>query len=151
LGGNLRIGPQIDLLASRSGQGRYIDVWAEMSVGLAHDIELDLFRQSLERDGGTAFAATVMDTRYAWQIDSRQHLRVSVQASRIDRDPALYLDPVEASSRDLATQVVYSFQLDPRTSVHAGGTLGAFLDDDEPDLFASDRTAFVKLSYAWQP
>ena len=151
LGGNLRVGPQIDLFASRTGQGRYVDVWAEMSVGLAHSVEFDLFRQSLERDGGTAFAATVMDTRYAWQIDTRQHLRFSVQASRIDRDPALYLDPVEATSRDLATQLVYSFQLDPRTSVYAGGTLGAFLDDDNPDLFASDRAAFVKLSYAWQP
>lgn len=150
LGGNLRVGPQIDLFASRTGEGRYIDVWAEMSVGLAHSVEFDLFRQSLQRDGGTAFAATVMDTRYAWQIDDRQHLRFSVQASRIDRDPALYLDAIEESRRDLATQLVYSYQLDPRTAVYAGGTLGAFLDDENPDLFASDRAAFVKLSYAWQ-
>ena len=151
LGGNVRVGPQIDLFASRTGRGRYFDVWGELTIGIAHEVEFDLFRQSLQRDGGTAFAATVMDTRYAWQIDDRQHLRFSVQASRIDRDPMLYLDPVEASTRDLATQLVYSFQLDPRTSVYAGGTLGAFLDDENPELFASDRAAFVKLSYAWQP
>ncbi|MDQ2701484.1 MAG: carbohydrate binding family 9 domain-containing protein [Pseudomonadota bacterium] len=150
LGGNVRIGPQIDLFASRTGQGRYIDVWGEMSIGIAHSVEFDLFRQSLERDGGTAFAATVMDTRFSWQIDTRQRLRIAVQTSRIDKDPALYLDPVNEYTRDLAAQIVYSWKLSPRTAVYAGGTLGAFLDDDNPDLFNSGRAAFVKLSYGWQ-
>ena len=150
LGGNVRIGPQIDLFASRTGQGRYISAWGDMSIGIAHSLEFDLFRQSLERDGGTAFAATVLDTRYAWQIDTRQRLRISLQASRIDKDQSLYLDPVNVRSRDIAAQIVYSWKLNPRTAIYAGGTLGAFLDDDNPDLFASSRAAFIKLSYGWQ-
>src|SRR5690606_16501144 len=146
VGGNVRIGPQIDLFASRSGQGRYIDLWGNASIGIAHTLEVDLFRQSLERDGGTAYAATVLESRYAWQIDTRQRLRVSIQASRIDMDQALYLDRVDEYSRDLAAQLVYSYKINPRTAIYAGGTLGAFLDDENPDLFASDRAAFVKLS-----
>lgn len=150
LGGNLRVGPQIDLFAARAGQGRYFDVWGEMSIGTAHGIEFDLFSQSLARDGGTAFSATVLDARYAWQVDTRQHVRFSVQASRIDKDPDLYLDPVNAHSRDVAAQLVYSCEIGARTTIYAGGTLGAFLDDENPELFASNRAAFVKLSYGWQ-
>lgn len=151
LGGNLRVGPQIDLAASRVGQGRYVSVWGELAIGRGFSVDFDLFRQSLERDGGTAFAANVLDTRFAWQIDPRQRLRIAVQTSSVNKDPALYVDPVNRHSRDLAAQLIYSYKLNPRTALYVGGTVGGFLDDDNPDLFASRRGVFLKLSYGWQP
>ena len=33
----------------------------------------------------------------------------------------------------------------------AGGTVGGCLDDDNPNLFASSRGVFLKLSYGWAP
>ncbi len=151
LGGNVRMGPQIDLAASRIGQGRFIDIWGNLLIGSGYSLNFDLFRQSLERDGGTAFSATVLDTRFGWQIDPRQRLRIAVQASMVNKDPALYVGPVNRHSRDLATQLIYSYKVNPRTALYAGGTLGGFLDDDNPDLFASGRGVFLKLSYGWQP
>lgn len=151
LGSSFRIGPQIDLQAARRGQGRYIDLWGELSLGLGYSVEFDLFRQDLLRDGGTAFAATVFDTRFGWQIDPRQRLRIAVQGSRIDKDPALYEEPVNAHARNLAAQLIYSYKVNPRTALYAGGTIGGFLDDEQPTLFASSRGVFLKLSYGWQP
>jgi len=151
LGANLRVGPQIDLQAARRGHGRYFDVWGEFSLGLGYSIEFDLFRQDLLRDGGTAFAATVFDTRFGWQIDPRQRLRVAIQGSRVDKDPALYEDPVNRHARDVAAQVIYSYKVNPRTALYAGATLGGFLDDDNPTFFNSSRGVFLKLSYGWQP
>ena len=150
-GANMRVGPQIDLAASRRGWGRFVDVWGNLSLGLGYSIDFDLFRQDLQRDGGTAFAATVLDTRFGWQIDPRQRLRIAVQASRVDKDPALYVDPVNRHARDLAAQLIYSYKLNPRTALYAGGTVGGFLDDDNPNLFASSRGVFLKLSYGWAP
>ena len=150
-GANLRVGPQIDLAASRRGRGRFVDVWGNLSLGLGYSFDFDLFRQDLQRDGGTAFAATVLDTRFGWQIDPRQRLRIALQASRVDKDPVLYADPVNRHARDLAAQLIYSYKLNPRTALYAGGTIGGFLDDDNQDMFASSRGVFLKLSYGWAP
>lgn len=150
-GGNFRTGPQVDLAASRRGQGRYFDVYGNMSFGRGLNLNVDLFQQSLRRDGGTAFSATVLDTRLAWQFDPRQRIRIAIQASNIDKDPGLYVDPVNRHARDIAAQLIYSYKLNPRTALYAGGTLGGFLDDDNPEMFASGRGVFVKLSYGWQP
>ncbi|WP_162301453.1 carbohydrate binding family 9 domain-containing protein [Cognatilysobacter segetis] len=151
IGGNFRFGPQIDLAASRRGQGRFFDIYGNFSIGLGLSFNVDLFQQSLRRDGGTAFEATVLDTRLAWQLDPRQRLRLTVQASNVDKDPALYAHPVNRHARDVGAQLVYSYKVNPRTAVYAGGALGGFLDDEHRDLFASNRGVFVKLSYGWQP
>jgi hypothetical protein len=151
VGGNFRFGPQIDLAASRRGQGRFFDIYGNFSIGLGLAFNIDLFQQSLRRDGGTAFEATVLDTRLAWQLDPRQRLRLTVQASNVVKDPALYAHPVNQHARDIGAQLVYSYKVNPRTAVYAGGTLGGFLDDEHRDLFASNRGVFVKLSYGWQP
>mgnify|MGYP006188479457 FL=1 len=150
-GADVRMGPQIDLEAVRRGHGRFAEIWGEIAFGLGYSVEFDLFRQDLLRDGGTAFAATVFDTRFGWQIDPRQRLRIALQGSRIDKDPALYLDPVDRQTRDLAAQLIYSYKVNPRTALYAGGTLGGFLDDQNPTFFNSSRGVFLKLSYGWQP
>lgn len=150
-GGDLRVGPQIDLQAARRGQGRFAEVWGELSLGVGYSLSFDLFRQDLLRDGGTAFAATVLDTRFGWQIDPRQRLRIAFQASRVDKDPALYDEAVDRHARDVGAQLVYSYKVNPRTALYAGGTIGGFLDDENPTLFASSRGVFLKLSYGWQP
>lgn len=151
VGGSFRTGTQVDLGASRRGRARSFDLFANVSMGLGVNLNLDLFQQSLRRDGGTAFEATVLDTRLAWQMDPRQRLRITLQASTVDKDPALYARRVNRHARDVGAQVVYSYKVNPRTAVYAGGALGGFLDDEHRDLFASSRGVFVKLSYGWQP
>jgi len=151
IGGSLRFGPQIDLTATRKGQGRYFDIYGNFRFGRGLSLDVDLFQQGLRRDGGTAFEATVLDTRFGWQFDPRQRLRIAVQASNIARNPALYATAVARRVRDVGAQLIYSYKINPSTALHAGGTLGGFLDDEHPTLFASSRGVFLKLSYGWQP
>ncbi|HEY4560481.1 MAG TPA: DUF5916 domain-containing protein, partial [Lysobacter sp.] len=49
VGANFRIGPQIDLAASRRGQGRFFDVWGNFAFGRGLSASFDLFQQSLRR------------------------------------------------------------------------------------------------------
>ncbi|MGY4517348.1 carbohydrate binding family 9 domain-containing protein [Lysobacter sp. HA18] len=151
VGATFRQGPQLDLAASRRGEGRYVDVYGNFAFGRGLSINTDVFQQSLRRDGGTAFEATVFDLRFGWQFDPRQRLRIAVQGSNVDKDPTLYVDPVERRSRDVGAQLIYSYKVNPRTAIYGGGTIGGFMDDENRDMFASTRGVFVKLSYGWQP
>ena len=103
----------------------------------------------MQRDGGTAFQTTLLNGGGSWQFSPRQRVRLTLQGSRIERDPALYAFPVNEKARDWAAQMVYSYKINPRTALYAGGSYGAFMDDDNPDMFGNARSVFVKLSYGW--
>ncbi len=144
-------GRQLDLRAARLGDFNKIDGELWLDVGRGVSIILDGSFQTLERDGGTAFRAAVLDARTSWQLDPRQRLRLSLQGSEVERDPALYATPVQRNSRDVAAQLLYSYKINPRTAGYLGYSHGGFADDDQVQLADRDRSLFLKLSYAWQP
>ena len=146
-----RSGTQIDLTATRRGRGNYIETWGDVDIGRGLNLNWSLSRQQLDRDGGTAFSASLADVRLGWQIDPRQRIRLALQGNRIDRDPLLYTRPVNAHSRSTAAQLIYSYKVNPRTAFYAGTSFGAFMDDANPELFNNSRSLFLKFSYAWQP
>ena len=127
------------------------DRFPDASLGRSVNLYAEASRQHLQRDGGTAFDASVADLRLGWQIDPRQRLRLALQGSRVQRDPALYLQPLLRERTGLATQVVYSYKVNPRTAFYAGLSWGGFSDDRQPDFFDNSRSLFLKYSYAWQP
>lgn len=151
IGLDARAGEQLDLLAARLGDFTEWKPWIALDIGRGLNVRATWLTQQLQRDGGTAFDASVFDGRLAWQLDARQRVRLSVQASDVERDPALYARAVTARKRDVAAQLLYSYKLNPRTAAYAGYSHGAFADDRIDTLFSSDRSVFVKLSYAWQP
>ncbi len=147
----LRSGDMLDLSASRMGQGVVWEPYVTLDIGRGINLNVNYSQQQLRRDGGTAFDAKVLDSRLSWQFDPRQRLRLSVQASDIERDPSLYTRPVNRRGRDVASQLLYSYKLNPRSAVYAGYSQGGYSDDLQNDLFANNRNVFLKLSYAWQP
>jgi len=146
-----RTGDMLDLAASRMGHGQIWEPYIELDVGRGINLNINHSHQRLKRDGGTAFDAMVLDGRLSWQLDPRQRLRLSVQASEVERNQALYASSVNARARDVAAQLLYSYKLNPRSAIYAGYSQGGFSDDDYPGLFSSSRSLFLKLSYAWQP
>ena len=151
LGMFYRGGDQLDLAASRIGHSFDWQPWVEMDIGRGINLNVNYIHQRLRRDGGTAFDAKVVDGRLSWQFDPRQRVRLSVQASDVQRDQALYARPVTRRARDLASQLLYSYKLNPRSALYAGYSQGGYSDDVQNALFANNRNVFLKLSYAWQP
>jgi hypothetical protein len=151
LGAYVQVGTMIDLDASRTGHRTMLEQWGNANVGRGLTMDWDIIRQRMRRDGGTAFEATVVNAGGSWQFDPRQRLRLTLQGSEVERNQALYADTVNETSRDWAAQLVYSYKVNPRTALYAGTSYGAFMDDDNPDLFGNTRSVFVKLSYGWQP
>ena len=151
LGGYANIGDMLDLAAARTGRRSLIELWGNTDIGRGLTLNWDVTKQWMRRDGGTAFEASLVNAGGSWQFSPRQRLRLTLQGSEVLRDQALYVDTVNETARDWAAQVVYSYKANPRTALYAGASYGAFMDDDNPDLFGDTRSVFVKLSYGWQP
>lgn len=151
LGGFVSYGNLLDLVAARTGKRLTIETWGNVNIGRGVNIEWDATRQRLRRDGGTAFRTSLLNAGGSWQFTPVQRLRFTLQGSEVLREQSRYTSPVNARARDWALQVVYSYKLNPRTALYAGGTYGAFLDDDHPEMFGNTRSVFLKMSYGWQP
>ncbi len=151
LGTYMNFGQQLDLRASRTGRRALVGQFGNINIGRGATFQWDISRQRLRRDGGTAFEASIADLRLGWQLDPRQRLRMTVQGSEVTRDQTLYATPVAQVARDWGAQVVYSYKVNPRTALYAGTSYGAFMDDENRELFGNTRNVFLKLSYGWQP
>jgi hypothetical protein len=151
LGAYLNIGQMLDLTAARTGRRTLVEVWGNTDIGRGLTLNWDVTRQWMRRDGGTAFEASLVNAGGSWQFDPRQRIRLTLQGSEVLRDQALYADAVNETARDWAAQLVYSYKVNPRTALYAGASYGAFMDDDNQDLFGDTRSVFVKLTYGWQP
>jgi hypothetical protein len=150
-GAFFRHGTVLDLRAARTGDFDEWEPWLAADLGRGINLNLSYSAQRLRRDGGTAFRTGVLDGRFSWQLDPRQRLRLSVQGSEVERDPALYAIPTRRNDRGVAAQLLYSYKLNPRSALYAGYSHGGYSDDDQPSLTDDSRSLFLKLSYAWQP
>jgi hypothetical protein len=69
----------------------------------------------------------------------------------VERNEALYIEEVDAHSRDVGRQLLYSYKLNPQTVFFLGYS-DQYVDEDNLDgLTVSDRTWFMKIGYAWTP
>ncbi|MEO5962882.1 MAG: DUF5916 domain-containing protein [Thermomonas sp.] len=151
VGAYVQVGTLLDLNAQKTGQRTMVELFGNASVGRGLSMDWDISRQRLRRDGGVAFEATVANVGGSWQFDPRQRMRLTLQGSEVLRNQALYVQTVNETARDWAAQMVYSYKINPRTALYAGASYGAFMDDDNRELFGDTRSVFVKLSYGWQP
>ncbi len=105
-------------------------------------------RQTLDVAGGELFEVNLAQTELVYQFNVRTFVRGIFQYQNVDRDPDLFAVPVDSESEDLFTQLLFSYKINPRTVLFAGYSDNRFGFDDV-DLVQTDRTLFLKLSYAF--
>jgi hypothetical protein len=75
-------------------------------------------------------------------------IRSILQYIDIRRNQELYEDEIDPVSKELFTQLLFSYKVNPRTVVYVG-----YSDNHEATqdylLTQSNRAVFMKLSYAW--
>jgi hypothetical protein len=142
-----RIGPQVDWNATR-----------HLLVRLRYTSD----RLSL-KDGPTIFHAHLTDLRLTWQFNVRSFVRLTLQDHDIERNLDVYLpDPDNDPStpppalplertKTFASQLLYSYKLNPQTVLFAGYSDNSVEDDTTREMEKTGRTLFFKLSYAWTP
>ncbi len=118
----------------------------------------------LDVDGGELFNAKLTDLRFSYQFDLRHRLKLSYQYLDLTQDPTLYqeryrivpdLSAYQLSERDrrvkdVSTQLIYSYKLNPQSLVFLGYSSHAQLDDASTKVQQDQRSFFAKFSYAFQ-
>jgi hypothetical protein len=146
-------GDQIDYANSRVGDQRRIQPQIDWNATRHLLVRLRYTSDRLSaKDGPTIFDAKLTDLRLTWQFNVRSFVRLTVQDQDIERNVEVYADRLtDPTTSTLATEVLYSYKLNPQTVLFAGYSENSIEDDFTRDLEKTGRTFFLKLSYAWTP
>ena len=145
-----KIGDQIDYSNTRLGDRVFLQPSIKWNVNRNLLLDVRSIFASLDtKEGEKIFDASVLDARMTWQFSVRSFVRVSVQHSETTRNPDVYIDEVDANSKDVGRQLLYSYKINPQT-VFFLGYADQYVDEDHLDsLTVSDRSIFMKIGYAW--
>ena len=151
LGMLVRVEDVVDFANTRLGES--VRYGPEVSYRFGRHLEVDLEYQQQEFDveGGRLFTAKLLDAEINYQFNNRSLLRFTAQYTHNERNPDLYIRDVDRNSKDLTTQLLYSYKLNAATRFFVGYSDAAFQDDNFNSLEQTDRAIFAKFSYAWQP
>jgi hypothetical protein len=113
-----------------------------VSLSIQHNLD------QLSVEGGRLYRANLTQFKLVFHLSVRTFVRAILQYTDISRDPALYRFPVDAHSRTLFSQYLFSYKLNPQTVLFVGYSDNSATPQGI-DLRRQNRTVFVKLGYAW--
>ena len=145
-----RVGDQVDFANTRLGDQVRFEPFANWNIGRHLLLRYNGVLVELDRkDGAQIFDAAVHDVRLTWQFNLQSFLRLTVQFQDVERNQASYIDSVDARSRRVGRQLLYSYKINPQTVFFLGYSDSLLDDDDLSKLTTDDRTLFMKIGYAW--
>ena len=113
--------------------------------------------ERLSLGGDTIYTANLSQAKFVWNFSVRSFVRAILQYQDLERNPAMYADPVDTRARGLFKQLLFSYKLNPRTVLFLGysdnamgGVFDSWLGPDRVGMTQTDRTFFLKIGYAWQ-
>jgi hypothetical protein len=145
----IRYGDQIDYDNNRLGKQIQVRPRIIWSIGKNLQLNLRHTYRNLDVQDEQLFTANLTDFRVTYQFNQRQFLRLILVYSDIQRNAANYTFDVDETNRNLGTQLLYSYKVNPLTKFFVGYSDSAFEDDEVRSLTKNERSVFMKFSYAW--
>jgi hypothetical protein len=144
-----RFGDHIDYDNNRLGKQLLVRPTINWNLGKSLQFKLRHTYQDFEVDNQQLFTANLSDFRATYQFDQRQFLRLILVYSDIERNQQNYTFDVDSNSKGLGMQLLYSYKLNPLTKFFVGYSDSSYQDDVVTSLTKSERSVFMKVSYAW--
>jgi hypothetical protein len=132
-------GEDIDFTNRQPADFLTLNPGTNFNIGRRIRAEVDYVWQRFEtEDGDRIFTVHLPQARLLYHFNRRAFVRTVLQYQTVDR--------VSSKSRELLTQLLFSYRWNAQTVILAG-----YSDNYEGsvDLSRTDRAVFVKLSYAW--
>ncbi len=147
---NILGGDGVDHVEAR--KGGLLSVYTSLGFSPGRHVEVSLVSnfERLNVAGGRLYTANLYDLRAAWHFTSHLYMRAIAQEQNVRNNTALYPPGTPSRTRNLATQWLVGYQLNPWTAVFAGMANG-YLGTGESGLVTQQRTYFLKASYYFQP
>lgn len=152
---NIDWGDEIDFANNRLGESIRVRPTIKWNINKHIQLRLRHTYKNLDADdinkkSANVFTANLSDARLTYQFSTKSFLRLSIIRSDIERNTSNYLyEEVDETYKDISTQLLYSYKVNPQTLFFAGYSDSGWQDDDIQSLKQSDRTVFMKFSYAW--
>lgn len=148
---SLRIEDIVDFANTRLGNSQRMNFDFGYQWGPHFQLDFSQTRQEFDVDGGRLFTANLSDLSTTYQFNAESFLRITAQYSDNHRDPSLYTFDVQKRTKNLTTQLLYSYRLNAASRFFIGYSDAGFQNDSYDSIEKTSRSVFVKLSYAWLP
>ena len=149
---NIIDGDRIDYANDRLGD--YREYWTELNTALTKHLSFNINYTYgvLDADGAYVYKEQLTDLRLNYQFNVRSYLKLSMVYSDIDFNPNNNPnDFYSEKNKNLSTQLIYSYKINPQTLFFLGYSDRSFQDDYIKKFDQEERTFFTKISYAWMP
>ncbi|MCW8109145.1 carbohydrate binding family 9 domain-containing protein [Alteromonas ponticola] len=144
-----RFGDQIDFANNRLGKQLYVESRMDVNIGSHAQLSARQIYSDLDVANAKLFIARISDIRLTYQFDARQFLRLIMIYNNTSRNQANYQTEVDAFSRNLGAQLLYSYKVNPLTKFFVGVGTAATEAPSLDGLQAYEQSIFMKFSYAW--
>ena len=114
LGIRSHYGDKVDFANTQLGEELRMAPFINWNVNRHLLLRLDSnFLKLDSKSGPNIFDAQVHDLRMTWQFSVRSFIRLTAQFQDVKRTQDEYIDPVDARTRDVGRQLLYSYKLNP--------------------------------------
>jgi hypothetical protein len=141
------IGDQVDYANVRNGSRVTLNPYCQYNIGRHLSLGVDHIYEKLNVDAGRLYTANLTNLTSVYQFNRRVFLRVILQYVNYQYNPELYLYPRDPVYKNLFSQVLFSYKINPQTVLFLG-----YSDDyygyHEIPLTQNNRTLFLKIGYA---
>jgi hypothetical protein len=142
-------GNKIDYANTRLGDRIRLNPILTLNLGNHLNIDLDHQYEKLDVEGGELYIANVSQGTLVYQFNVRTFVRSILQYVDYRYNTDLYDFEMEPRFRQLFTQFLFSYKINPRTVLFIGYSDNHYGNQDYP-LTQADRTLFAKIGYAFQ-
>ncbi len=157
----INAGDQIDYDNSRPGKQYTVSAMVEQKVGRHFTLTVDHKFQRMAVNSIKLYDANVSNARLTYHFNRRTFLRLNLQHVDYSRNLDNYLEEkredFDAKTRNLYSQLLFSYQINPQTVFYLGYS-DNYRNRDYTDelgrldnsLIQTNRTFFTKIGYAWR-
>ncbi|HKH46254.1 MAG TPA: DUF5916 domain-containing protein [Thermoanaerobaculia bacterium] len=145
----MRHGEVIDFANERQANLLLIHPAVSFRLGRHLFGNLDHVNQELDFRGERFLEAGLTQATLRYHLNVRAFVRAIAQYRDVERVPSLFNNHnVPAEEKNLLTQLLFSYKLNPQTVLLVGYS-DFSLGDQQYDLTRTTRTLFLKIGYAW--
>jgi hypothetical protein len=142
------VGDRIDYANVRLGNRVLLAPEIVFKPGRRLRLTLSHTYERLSADSDRVFTANASEIRGIYHLNVRAFFRAILQYIDYDYNAENYTFPINPRRKNLATQLLFSYRVNPRTLFFLGYS-DTYLGNQNFPLTQRSRTFFAKLSYAW--
>ena len=141
-------GDVIDYSNTRLGGGIHIVPSIDVNLGRRLKLSMSHIYERIESNEQHLYTANVSQLTSYYHFNTRMFFRAILQYVDYGYNVNNYILPREPEFRQLFSQLLFSYKLNPRTVLFLGYS-DNYYGNQEFSLSQNDRTFFIKLGYAW--